>query len=392
MHFSRNITILLALRAVRWFLVIMPIITIFYREHGLSMREVFLIQVAFSLSVVLLEVPTGYFSDVVWRKKSLIVGMTCSIFWLALYCLGHGFYGFFIAEMLLWLGASFISGTDVAMMYDTLIDEWKEWLHKKIQWYAQSLSSISEASASLLGGFLAVISISLPFYVMLGVFILMYPLVFFLREPHRHRHENREGMIHGIWKIIRHSLHDHKEIKWLIFLSGSFWASTLVMTWFLQSYFTLVSVPLQYFGVLWCIFILSIVPFSHFAHSLEAYLGRRNSLICMTLLPICGYFLLGTFVSFWALCFVFFFYFARWFGTVVLQDYINKLVSSDIRATVLSLQSLMFRLVFVIVGPLMGWVADIYSLSAALLLSGIVFALFGLVSLLGLAHHRALDI
>lgn len=65
MHFSRNITILLALRAVRWFLVIMPIITIFYREHGLSMREVFLIQVAFSLSVVLLEVPTGYFSDVV---------------------------------------------------------------------------------------------------------------------------------------------------------------------------------------------------------------------------------------------------------------------------------------------------------------------------------------
>lgn len=77
---------------------------------------------------------------------------------------------------------------------------------------------------------------------------------------------------------------------------------------------------------------------------------------------------------------------------MVLQDYINKLVSSDIRATVLSLQSLMFRLVFVIVGPLMGWVADIYSLSAALLLSGIVFALFGLVSLLGLAHHRALDI
>ena len=42
----------------------MPIITIFYTEHGLSLHEVFLIQAIFSIAVVLFEVPSGYFADV----------------------------------------------------------------------------------------------------------------------------------------------------------------------------------------------------------------------------------------------------------------------------------------------------------------------------------------
>lgn len=49
MIFSRNIIILLIIRAVRWFLLIMPVITIFYREHGLSHQDIFLIQACFAL-------------------------------------------------------------------------------------------------------------------------------------------------------------------------------------------------------------------------------------------------------------------------------------------------------------------------------------------------------
>ena len=75
MYFSRNIIILLILRAVRWFLLIMPVITIFYKENSLSMYDIFIIQACFSIAVILFEVPTGYFADVVGRKKSLVIGM-----------------------------------------------------------------------------------------------------------------------------------------------------------------------------------------------------------------------------------------------------------------------------------------------------------------------------
>lgn len=59
--------------------------------------------------------------------------------------------------------------------------------------------------------------------------------------------------------------------------------------------------------------------------------------------------MLGIFHSLFALVFVFCFYMARGFGSVILIDYINHRIASDIRATVLSVQALAFRMVFVII-------------------------------------------
>lgn len=392
MYFSRNVTILLALRAVRWFLVMMPVVTIFYREHGLSNQDIFIIQACFAIAVVLFEIPTGYFSDVLGRKKSLILGMILGIIGLGMYSMTRDFWWFLIAELILWLGSSFISGTDSAMLYDTLLDEGKTTENKKIQWYLQTVSSIAEASASFLGGFLAVISIYLPFYVQFWLYLLVFPLVFLLQEPTQHKHDNKEWIWKGILSIVRYSLHEHKEVKWLIFFSWAFWASTLVMTWLLQQYFTHVGVPLMYFGVLWSIFVLSLVPFSFFAHNIEEFLGRKYSLLFLTFLPVLWYFFLAFFDAIWALFFVFFFYFARGFGSVLLNDYVNILVPSQIRATVLSIQALMFRFVFVIVGPLVGWISDVYSLQVGLFFAGSIFSLFFIVSLFFLDKNKALNI
>lgn len=392
MYFSKNIAILLILRAVRWFLLMMPVVTIFYREHGLSNQDIFIIQACFAISVVLFEIPTGYFSDVLGRKKSLILGMSLGIIGLGTYSMTRDFWWFLIAELILWLGSSFISGTDSAMLYDTLLDEGRATENKKIQWYLQTVSSIAEASASFLGGFLAVISIYLPFYVQFWVYLLVFPLVFLIQEPKQHKHDNKEWIWKGILGIVRYSLHEHKEVKWLILFSWAFWASTLVMTWLLQQYFTHVWVPLVYFGVLWSIFVISLVPFSFFAHNIEEFLGRKYSLLFLAFLPVLWYFFLAFFDALWALFFVFFFYFARGFGSVLLNDYVNILVPSQIRATVLSIQTLMFRFVFVIIGPLVGWISDMYSLQMWLFFAGCIFSLFFVISLFFLNRNKALNI
>ncbi len=392
MYFSRNVIILLILRAVRWFLVVMPVVTIFYREHGLSNQDIFILQAFYAIVVVLSEIPTGYFSDVLGRKKSLILGMIFWVIGLGTYAMTRDFWWFLIAELILWLGSSFISGTDSAMLYDTLLDEGKAVENKKIQWYLQTVSSISEASASFLGGFLAVISIYLPYYTQFSVYLLFFPLAFFLQEPKQHKHDNKEWIWKGIINIVRYSLHEHKEVKWLILFSWAFWASTLVMSWLLQQYFTHVGVPLVYFGVLWSIFVISLVPFSFFAHNIEEFLGRKNSLLFLAFLPVLWYFFLAFFDALWALFFVFFFYFARGFASVLLNDYVNIIVPSQIRATVLSIQTLMFRFVFVIIGPLVGWISDTYSLQVGLFFAGCIFSLFFIVSLFFLHKNKALSI
>jgi hypothetical protein len=47
------------------------------------------------------------------------------------------------------------------------------------------------------------------------------------------------------------------------------------------------------------------------------------------------------------------------------------------RATVMSIRSFIIRTLFAVIAPTIGYVADIYSLSQALLLSGILFFTIG---------------
>ncbi|MFZ2255402.1 MAG: hypothetical protein WAW59_04605 [Patescibacteria group bacterium] len=113
---------------------------------------------------------------------------------------------------------------------------------------------------------------------------------------------------------MKYSLHEHKEVKWLILFSGIFGASTLVMTWLSQYYFTAVELPLQYFGVVWSVLVIFLVPASFFAHRIEEFFGRKNSLYFMMLLPILGYILLSSVHVMYGIVFLFLFYFARGFG------------------------------------------------------------------------------
>ena len=58
------------------FLVAIPIVVPYWKSHGLSMEEIFWLQAIFSIIVVALEIPSGYISDLLSRKKTLISRLT----------------------------------------------------------------------------------------------------------------------------------------------------------------------------------------------------------------------------------------------------------------------------------------------------------------------------
>ncbi len=55
-------------------MLIMPIVALFYNENGLDNFDIFLLQAIYSVSVAVMEIPSGYMADVVGRKKTLILG------------------------------------------------------------------------------------------------------------------------------------------------------------------------------------------------------------------------------------------------------------------------------------------------------------------------------
>src|SRR3989338_1957720 len=102
------------IEALSGFLLIMPIIVPFYQENGLNVTQLFLIQAAFSIAIVLLEIPSGYFADIYVIKNSIVFGLLVWALGCWIYAFSYSFLGFLISELILGVGVAFVSGANTA--------------------------------------------------------------------------------------------------------------------------------------------------------------------------------------------------------------------------------------------------------------------------------------
>ncbi len=379
-----NIWKLYLLQSIRWFLLIMPVIVLFYRENGLSMAEILLLQAIYSFVMVMFEVPSGYLSDTIGRRNCLILGTVLGAAGFIIYSCSFGFSGFLAAEIVLGFGQCLISGTDAALLYDSLLDTGETETYLKKQGRLTACGNFSEALAGIAGGFLALISLRTNFYAEAAIFMLAIPVAFSLREPAVHL-ENRRGISLREFFTILSETARSPELCRLISYSSVVLASSLTIVWFVQPYFSQAGLPLVYFGIAWTVLNATVGVSSMAAGHTGS---MRIILIAPLLMAGTGYVLLGLFGGLWSCCLFLLIYSARGLMLPVLSDRINRLVGSDRRATVLSIRVLCTRLLFCIAGPLLGWYADHASIRAALIAGGAGFLTLGIVPGLMVIRNR----
>jgi len=387
---EKNIPKLYWIKALRWFMLMMPIIVLFFQENGLSMSEVMLLQALFAISVVIFEVPSGYLADVIGRKKSIVWGCIIGTLGFSVYSFSYGFYGFLIAEVLMGLGSSFISGADSALIYESLVAQKKEKNYKKIEGRYQAIGNISEAAAGIIGGLLALISLRTPIYVEALFTIPAIFIALSLVEPKRIEKQVKENVFKNLMSIVKFSLHDHKEIKWLIFYGGFITAGGISSAWFIQPWLQTNGLPPGWFGLVWAALMGSAAWFAIKSDAFEKRFGRKNSLIAIPFLGLIGYVAMGFFTTLWAIGFLFLFQAARGLSNPVLKDYVNVLVPPHMRATVLSIKNLIGRLAFSIIAPILGYISDTFSMNTALYTAGITFFTLSMISVLFLKLYKKL--
>ena len=82
MSVDSNIWKLYIIKALRWFLLAMPIAVIFFQDNGLSLSEVMTLQGIYSLTIAIMEIPSGFLADRFGRKQTLVFGtFFFSFFW-----------------------------------------------------------------------------------------------------------------------------------------------------------------------------------------------------------------------------------------------------------------------------------------------------------------------
>ncbi len=358
----------------------MPIIVLFYQANGLGMTEVLSLQAVYSIAIVALEIPSGYAADVWGRKTTLIIGSILGVLGFVIYSFSFGFWGFLAAELTLGIGQSFISGSDSAMLYDSLKSNNREADYLKYEGRVISIGNFAETLAAILGGLLAEISLRLPFQAQIAVALIAVPAAITLIEPPRIKSFG-QGNMKRILGVVKNSLIDNKVLRYNILFSSITGCATLSMAWFIQPYMDqILKFSKAEIGIAWAVLNLAVGLMSLIAYKIEAKAGDKKCIIGIMIIIAIGYGAMGFISSLWVIPFVLLFYMMRGVATPILKDYINRLTDSEHRATVLSVRNFIIRILFSVIGPFLGWYTDLYSLQHALILAAILFFSFGMLS------------
>ncbi len=379
---KRNIICLYLIKTAKWFMLYMPIIVLFYQENGLSLKDVLTLQAIYSIAIIVLEIPSGYLADIWGRKNTMILGAILGTLGFGIYSLSYGFWGFLIAELTLGTAQSFISGSDSALLYDTLKSKNKEDQYIKYEGRVLALGNFAETIAAVAGGFIAAISLRSTFYAQTAVTFIAIPAAIALIEPQKTHEIVKSGFKH-ILKVVKFSLFESKELALNILLSSIIGCATLTMAWFLQAYLTQIQNFTEYqIGIAWSVVNLTVGISTFFAYQIEKRLGVKTTVLLIIFIISGSYVYLGYDESIAAFVIIWLFYFTRGLATPVLKDYINRFCDPSVRATILSVRNFVIRLFFSGFGPFVGWYADLYSLKQAFVLSGTIIFIASFVTFL----------
>lgn len=382
-----NIWKLFVIKGALWFMIIMPIIVLFFQDNGLSLHEIMILQACYSLSVGLMEIPSGYAADVLGRRKTLILGCILAFIGFSIFSISYNFWWFLLAEIFLGLGNSFISGADTAIMYDSLLEVNAEDKFLKYEGRSISIGNFSEAAAGILGGFLAAISFRYPAYAQVLVALISIPFAISLVEPKMHK-ERIKSSWKTIFEVVHFSLVRSKVLRTHIIYSSFIGVGTLMMAWLAQPFLKDIGVNMKNYGLLWALLNIIVGVFSFLAHRIEKKTTEFNSLLIVGLLSILGYILIANNMSYIGLFILFVFYANRGYATPLLRNYINLHTESNVRATVMSVRSFIIRISFAIIAPFIGWIADNQSLSAAFLVMGLIISIVSSYCLIWFVKHQ----
>ena len=374
MKLEDNINKMYLLKAVKWFMILMPIIVLFFEKHGLSLTQIMILQATYSFTVALFEIPSGFFADIYGRRLSLFFGSILTFLGYLIFSFYSGFNEFFIAEIFLGIGGSLISGADSALIYDTLLELKKDKDYTKIEGKNYGIGNVSEGLAGILGGFLAVSSLELPVYIQTFVLFFSIPLSYSLVEP-KSSYKLAKSF-KSILLVVKETFFQKNKLKWYILYSSAMGIGTLSIAWFVQPFLMEIDTPLIYYGIIWASLNIITGITSYYSYVFD----KGKVLIYISLSMLISFILLGFNISIYGFIFIVLIYLMRGIITPNLRNLININSTSERRATVLSLRSFVIRISFALIAPILGFITDVYEISYVFYFLGLLVGLSSLLA------------
>ena len=336
----------------------MAIITLFWKDRiGLSLTQILLLQSILSIVMVVMEYPTGYISDRVGYRVALSIASLLGIIGWGIYSLATSFGHVLVAEILLGISLAFISGSDSALLYETLKAEGAEQFYARHQGRMSGYGQAGEAIGAVFAGMFYASAPLLPFILQVGVWCCAFLLTRTIVEPARNTAVPASHLAEAL-RTARYAFVENGRLRYTILLNTVLGIASFYPVWLIQPYMQHARVPVSWFGPIWTGANLTVAFFAVISHRMSHYLGTRQMLILFMILVWGGYFGLGSSEGVWGFLFYYLLTSMRGLRGPMLLEHSQKESPSANRAGILSLQSLCFRLLFACTGPLVGLFAD----------------------------------
>src|SRR6266540_1610365 len=335
---------------------------IFLTQHrGLTLAQASLVDVMFFVAAAFGEVPTGIVADRYGRKTSLIAGSAL---------LSAGILGWTFAPTLplimlsyfgMGVGFTFLSGAEDALLYESVQLAGRADDYTRLVGRAGAAFQGALALGSVASGLLASITLILPMFICGLSLLIMLGVVLTFKEPHTE--DPSGGQVRkSFGAILRQSLALMRARPTLLYpmmyLALVPLASFITETLFLQPQALALGVPLAGIGVLVMTVQLTNMVGSNLSGRFKSLFGEGRLIYTTPLLIFASLILLAVFQELPVLVFI---AVIGFFASVIRPILLNRIqneVSDDVRATIISMNSLMNTVLAAISQPTLGLVAD----------------------------------
>lgn len=361
--------------------------TLFLLDAGLSNTEAFTANAFFTAGMVLFEVPTGVVADTWGRRASFLLGaltlLGSTVLYLVMWNTGAPFWGWAVASAVIGLGFTFFSGAVEAWLVDALDSTGFTGDLESVFAKGQVVGGSAMLAGSVAGGFIAQQwSLGAPYIlraVMLGLTLiaalaLMRDLGF---EP-----KHGTGPIKEMKRILTASLDGglrNRPVRWVM-LSAPFTLGVGVYAFYaMQPYLLELYGDQSAYGVAGLA--AAIVAAAQIGGGLmvpfvrRRFTRRTHALIFFGSAGSIALVVVGWTDSFYVAIVAIVVWAAGWAAAGPMrQAYVNGLIPSEQRATVLSFDSLMGSAGGVVTQPALGRAADAWSYSTTYLIGAAIQA------------------
>jgi MFS family permease len=356
--------------------------TLFLLDAGLNNAQAFAANAFFTAGMVVFEVPTGVLADTRGRRASYLLGaatlLVSTLLYLAMWKAHAPFWGWALASVLLGLGFTFFSGATQAWLVDALAFSGSKEQLESVLARGQVIGGAAMLTGSVAGGFIAqVTDLGVPYIIRSALLGLTFVAAFLLMKDLGFSPERGKGLRTEIGRVLRASVDNgwrNPPVRWLM-LSGFFAGGVVIFAFYaLQPYLLELYGNRQAFGIAGLA--AAIVAGTEMLAGWVVPLMRRwftrrtHALLVASSIGIGCLALMGTISSFWLAVALLVVWGLTFSVTVPLrQAYLNGIIPSQQRATVLSFDNLMASAGGVVAQPVLGRAADLWGYAPAYVLS-----------------------